>query len=87
MFAFAVWDKHTRTLTLTRNRIDEKPLYYGLQNGTFYFASELKAIQCHRNFSGDINRNALAAYLQFGNVPGVANNNLLYSPSSARLSG
>ena len=69
MFAFAVWDKHTRTLTLARDRIGEKPLYYGWQNDTFLFASELKAIQCHPNFSGDINRNALTVYLQFGNVP------------------
>ena len=69
MFAFAVWDKHTRTLTLARDRIGEKPLYYGWQNGAFLFASELKAIKCHPSFCGDINRNALAAYMRFGNVP------------------
>ena len=69
MFAFAVWDKHSRSLTLARDRIGEKPLYYCWQNGTFLFASELKAIKCHPSFCGDINRNALAAYLQFGNVP------------------
>ena len=69
MFAFAVWDKHSCTLTLTRDRIGEKPLYYGWQNGTFLFASELKAIKCHPSFCGEINRNALAAYMQFGNVP------------------
>lgn len=72
IFAFAVWDKHTRTLTLARDRIGEKLLYYGQQNGTFLFGSELKAIQGHPNFSGDINKSALAAYLQFGNVPDVA---------------
>ena len=69
MFTFAVWDKHTRTLTLARDRIGEKPLYYGWQNGTFLFASELKAIKWHPSFCGDINRNALAAHMQFGNVP------------------
>ena len=69
MFAFAVWDKHSCTLTLARDRIGEKPLYYGWQNGTFLFASELKAIKCHPSFGGEINRNALAAYMQFGNVP------------------
>ncbi len=69
MFAFAVWDKHTRTLTLARDRIGEKPLYYGWQNADFLFASELKAINCHPSFCGDINRNALASFLQFGNVP------------------
>ena len=69
MFAFAVWDKHSRSLTLARDRIGEKPLYYGWQNGTFLFASELKAIKSHPSFCGEINRNALAAYMQFGNVP------------------
>ena len=69
MFAFAVWDKHLRTLTLVRDRIGEKPLYYGWQKGRFLFASELKAIKCHPKFSRDIDRNALAAYMQFGNVP------------------
>lgn len=69
MFAFAVWDKHTRTLTLARDRIGEKPLYYGWQNGTFLFASELKALKCHPSFCGEINRNALTAYMRFGNVP------------------
>ena len=69
MFAFAVWDKLTQTLTLARDRIGEKPIYYGWQNGTFLFASELKALKCHPSFCGEINRNALAAYMQFGNVP------------------
>ena len=70
MFAFAVWDKHLRTLTLARDRIGEKPLYYGWQNNIFLFSSELKAIKCHPNFCCEIDRNALAAYMQFGNVPG-----------------
>jgi asparagine synthase (glutamine-hydrolysing) len=69
MFAFAVWDKHSSTLMLARDRIGEKPLYYGWQNGTFLFASELKAIKSHPTFRGDIDRCALAAYMQFGNVP------------------
>jgi len=69
MFAFAVWDKHLHILTLARDRVGEKPLYYGWQNGTFLFASELKAIQRHPAFGDKIDRNALAAYMQFGNVP------------------
>ncbi len=69
MFAFAVWDKQSHALTLVRDRVGEKPLYYGWQNGTFLFASELKAIQCHPAFGGEIDRHALAAYMQFGNVP------------------
>jgi asparagine synthase (glutamine-hydrolysing) len=43
MFAFAVWDRQTRTLTLGRDRLGEKPLYYGWQGDFFLFGSELKA--------------------------------------------
>jgi len=49
MFAFAVWDKQERVLHLARDRMGEKPLYYGWVGETFVFASELKAI---RNYSG-----------------------------------
>ena len=45
MFALAVWDRRTRTLSLARDRLGEKPLYYGWVNGRFVFASELKAIR------------------------------------------
>lgn len=52
MFAFAVWDKHTRTLTLGRDRLGEKPLYYGWQGqgpgAVFLFGSELKALKATR---------------------------------------
>ncbi|MDW8107136.1 MAG: asparagine synthase (glutamine-hydrolyzing) [Armatimonadota bacterium] len=69
MFAFAVWDRHERCLTLARDRMGEKPLYYGYQNGVFMFASELKALVKHPSFEGCINTNALAAYLQLGYIP------------------
>lgn len=45
MFAFALWDKQLHTLHLCRDRVGEKPLYYGIQKGVFYFASELHAIE------------------------------------------
>jgi len=69
MFALAVWDCRDRLLWLARDRIGEKPLYYGVQNGTLFFASELKAIRAHPQFEPKIDRNALASYLRFSYVP------------------
>jgi asparagine synthase (glutamine-hydrolysing) len=69
MFAFAVWDRRDRLLWLARDRIGEKPLYFGVQNGTFFFASELKAIRAHPDFKPLIDRDALASFLRFSYVP------------------
>ena len=62
MFAFAVWDKNKKALTLGRDRLGEKPLYYGWINGVFLFASELKALKIHRSFTADIDYQALELY-------------------------
>lgn len=69
MFAMAIWDKHCRTLHLARDRIGEKPLYYGWQGDTFLFGSELKALRAHPEWAGEINRNALALYVKYNCVP------------------
>ena len=69
MFALAVWDKHSKTLTLARDRIGEKPLYYGWQNGVFLFGSELKALRVHPSFSGEIDHNAIALQLRHNYIP------------------
>ena len=69
MFAFALWDRRERKLTLARDRMGEKPLYYGWQNGVFLFASELNALREHPRFSAQINRNALALMLRHNYVP------------------
>lgn len=69
MFAFALWDRQARCLTLARDRLGEKPLYYGHSGGTFLFGSELKALTAHPNWQGQIDRNALAAFMRDGNVP------------------
>ena len=69
MFAFALWDRRDRLLTLARDRLGEKPLYYGVQKGTLFFASELKAIRAHSHFEPRIDRDALASFLRFSYVP------------------
>ncbi len=69
MFAFAVWDRRDRLLWLARDRIGEKPFYFGVQNGTFFFGSELKAIRTHPHFEPNIDRNALASFLRLSYVP------------------
>ncbi|WKT81961.1 asparagine synthase (glutamine-hydrolyzing) [Thermosynechococcus sp. PP45] len=69
MFALALWDRKTRTLTLARDRIGEKPLYYGWVNGALVFASELKAIRAYPAFANLINRDALALYFRYSWIP------------------
>ncbi|GEP43766.1 asparagine synthase (glutamine-hydrolyzing) [Brevifollis gellanilyticus] len=69
MFAFAVWDRDERTLTLGRDRLGEKPLYYGWQGDTFVFASELKAVRAMPGFDATINRDAICALLRFNYIP------------------
>lgn len=69
MFAFALWDKQARRLTLGRDRFGEKPLYYGWHNGRFLFGSELKALRASDDFSPQIDREALALYFRHHCVP------------------
>lgn len=69
MFAFALWDKVERKLTLARDRMGEKPLYYGWVNEAFVFGSELKALKAYPGFSNAISRDSLALYLQYNYVP------------------
>ena len=69
MFAIALWDKQTNTLTLARDRIGEKPLYYGWQGDTFLFGSELKAMKAHPDFKAEIDRNALCLYMRHCYIP------------------
>jgi len=69
MFAFALWDQKERVLHLVRDRIGEKPLYYGRLGGDFLFASELKALRVHPAWIGEIDNNSLALYLRYAYVP------------------
>ena len=69
MFAIALWDRSERALTLARDCIGEKPLYYGWQGDTFLFGSELKALRAHPAFNAAIDRGALALLLRHNYVP------------------
>lgn len=69
MFALALWDRQEQRLSLARDRLGEKPLYYGWFGGMFGFASELKALREHAKFQNSIDRNALDLYFQYSYVP------------------
>lgn len=69
MFAFAIWDRQERRLSLARDRMGEKPLYYGWNNSTLFFASELKAFQANPEFCGSVDADVLPVYLRHGYIP------------------
>ena len=69
MFALALWDCKTHTLTLARDRFGEKPLYYGWTQGVFVFGSELKALRAYPGFANPVSRQALAQYMRYLYVP------------------
>jgi asparagine synthase (glutamine-hydrolysing) len=69
MFAFGVWDREERTLTLVRDRVGKKPLYYGWFGDVFLFGSELKALRHHPAFRPDIDRDALGTFIQYSWIP------------------
>jgi asparagine synthase (glutamine-hydrolysing) len=72
MFAFAVFDRKTRTLSLVRDRLGIKPLYWSHQNGAFVFGSEIKALLASDRMTVTRDPDALAAYLQFAYIPAPA---------------
>jgi asparagine synthase (glutamine-hydrolysing) len=69
MFAFALWDRREQRLYLGRDRLGEKPLYYGWSGQTFLFGSELKALRAHPGWQGEIDRHALALMLRYSYIP------------------
>lgn len=72
MFAIALWDQQERSLTLIRDRMGEKPLYYGWIGAQFAFASELKALRQLPAFEAELDRGVLASYLQCAYVTSPA---------------
>jgi len=69
MFAIALWDREEKVLTLARDRMGEKPLYYGFQNKIFLFGSELKSLKAHPSFLSEIDRDVLCLYLRHCYIP------------------
>ena len=65
MFAIAVWDTRQRELTLVRDRLGKKPLYYGQFGSSLIFGSETKALRAHPMFRAEVDRAALAEFLQY----------------------
>jgi asparagine synthase (glutamine-hydrolysing) len=73
MFALAVWDRQSHSVTLARDRMGEKPLAYATLQGKhglhFVFASDLSALRQHPHWQQGINRDALASYMRHSCVP------------------
>ena len=69
MFAISAWDRRERALYLARDRMGEKPLYYGWQGQTFLFGSELKALAQHPDFCRKIDPGAVSSFVTYGYVP------------------
>lgn len=69
MFAMALWDNQKRELLLARDRVGEKPLYYGFAGSDFAFGSELSALQAHPQFSASVDRCALSLYTRYAYIP------------------
>ncbi len=69
MFALALWDHETRELSLARDRMGEKPMYYGWQGQHFLFGSELSALHRHPAFRGEIDRGAVMLMMRHNYIP------------------
>lgn len=69
MFAFALWDRQNRILTLARDRLGIKPLYYGWVGSAFAFGSELKALTAIPDFANQVNRDAIGLLLRYNSIP------------------
>ncbi|WP_303290701.1 asparagine synthase (glutamine-hydrolyzing) [Marinobacter sp. SS5-14b] len=69
MFAFALWDKQEQELTLARDRMGEKPLYWGWCGDVLLFGSELKALKAHPAFNAEVDRDALTLLLRHCYIP------------------
>ena len=69
MFAVALYDRQEKTLTLFRDRVGEKPLYYGFVDGAFVFASDVGAIRTLSAFEPEVDTSVLGIYFRHGYIP------------------
>ena len=69
MFAIALYDNKEKRLYLLRDRIGEKPLYYGFVNGSFVYASDIGSIAALDGFRNEINKDVLDIYFVHGYIP------------------
>jgi asparagine synthase (glutamine-hydrolysing) len=69
MFAIGIWDRRERTLTLIRDRLGIKPLYWAKLGGMFLFGSELKALRAHPGWTPRIDRSAVASFMRHNYIP------------------
>lgn len=69
MFAIALYDRQTRNLSLARDRLGEKPLYYGFLDGCFVFSSDIAAIRENLYFREELDLDALTFFLGSSYIP------------------
>jgi len=70
MFAFALWDRKDRMLSLVRDRMGIKPVFYSyLKDGGIVFGSELKALKAHQQFDSTVRKDVLPLYLRYNYIP------------------
>ncbi|MGY8900681.1 MAG: asparagine synthase (glutamine-hydrolyzing) [Paraglaciecola sp.] len=69
MYALAIWDKQHKTLSLARDRVGKKPLYFGRSKDSFCFSSELKALKAIPDFQPELDMQALGQYMRFNYIP------------------
>ena len=85
MFAFAVWDASERKLTLGRDRLGKKPLYYWQSGATLVFGSETKSLRTHPAFVAEIDRKSVGEFLKYSYLPGshsIYRNVVLIAPGT-----
>lgn len=69
MFAIALYDREEKKIYLIRDRVGEKPLYFGMVNGSFAFASDVECIKSIKGFNNEINTDVMSLYFQHGYIP------------------